>query len=246
MPLLSSLLFGLAASLDAFLVGITYGIRNIHITLRQNLLISLITLLGTCLSVLLGSLLLPLLPASIARLAGSSILILLGLYYLLKSMLGSLKIYQKPEEICDCVTTEAATKPLHKDNSEATTRSSCQDTPKATTKPSPENPLEAAPPVPPNSFAQASINTSATTLTLAEACILGITLSLNNMGIGLSASITGLPLLPTSVITLLFSIAFLMAGNRLGCCRLLQLTKKAADPVSGLLLIILGICQFTL
>lgn len=50
----ASLLFGISASLDALLVGIGYGIRGTRIKLWQNLVISLITLLGTCLSVGLG------------------------------------------------------------------------------------------------------------------------------------------------------------------------------------------------
>ena len=46
----ASLLFGISASLDALLVGVSYGIRGIRIRLWQNLAISLVTLLGTCLS----------------------------------------------------------------------------------------------------------------------------------------------------------------------------------------------------
>jgi len=215
MPLLSSLLFGLAASLDAFLVGMTYGIRKIRIPLRQNLLISLITLAGTCLSVLLGNWLLPLLPGYTARIIGSCILMLLGLYYLLKSMLQLLKKYHNSKN----PDTSASTRTCDFISSEETL---CNTTPFAP---------------------DTSANTDLSTL---EAYVLGITLSLNNMGIGFSASITGLPLLSTSIVTLLFSIVFLLTGNRLGGCRLLQFTKKAADPVSGLLLIILGICQLTL
>ena len=49
-----ALLFGVSASLDALLVGISYGIRRVRIRLWQNLAISLVTLLGTCLSVGLG------------------------------------------------------------------------------------------------------------------------------------------------------------------------------------------------
>ena len=51
---IASLLFGISASLDALLVGISYGLRNVRIRLWQNLSISLVTLLGTCLSVGLG------------------------------------------------------------------------------------------------------------------------------------------------------------------------------------------------
>lgn len=93
MQLFSSLLFGISASLDALLVGASLGLRKIQISLWQNLLISSITLLGTCLSIQLGAWILPLLPASAGELFGCSILILFGLYYLIKPMFPYLKKY---------------------------------------------------------------------------------------------------------------------------------------------------------
>ena len=81
---IASLLFGISASLDALLVGISYGLRNVRIRLWQNLSISLVTLLGTCLSVGLGRRLAAFLPDSAGEYAGSLVLILLGLYYMVK------------------------------------------------------------------------------------------------------------------------------------------------------------------
>ena len=82
--LMASLLFGISASLDALLVGISFGLRGVRIRLWQNLTISLVTLLGTCLSVGLGHRLAALLPEAVGAYAGSLILILLGLYYIAK------------------------------------------------------------------------------------------------------------------------------------------------------------------
>lgn len=82
--LIASLLFGISASLDALLVGISFGLRGVRIRLWQNLTISPITLLGTCLSVGLGHRLAALLPRAVGAYAGSLILILLGLYYIAK------------------------------------------------------------------------------------------------------------------------------------------------------------------
>ena len=81
-----ALLFGVSASLDALLVGISYGIRRVRIRLWQNLAISLVTLLGTCLSVGLGQHLAAVLPSMIGAYAGSLVLIFLGLYYIVKWM----------------------------------------------------------------------------------------------------------------------------------------------------------------
>ena len=84
--LIAPLLFGISASLDALLVGIGYGLRKVRIRLWQNLTISLVTLVGTCLSVGLGHRLAVLLPEAVGAYGGSLVLILLGLYYVVKSV----------------------------------------------------------------------------------------------------------------------------------------------------------------
>ena len=58
-----------------------------------------------------------------------------------------------------------------------------------------------------------------------------------------SASITGLPFLPASVSTFFCSFGFLAFGSRLGRSAFLQQIGEYTDPVSGLLLILLGLCQ---
>ena len=88
---IASLLFGISASLDALLVGMAYGIRQVRILPWQNLAISLVTLLGTCLSVGLGHRLAALLPGSMGLYAGSLVLILLGLYYISKWAMALLR-----------------------------------------------------------------------------------------------------------------------------------------------------------
>lgn len=193
MQFIPSLLFGISSSLDALLVGISLGLRRVRIRLWQNLIISLITLLGTCLSVGLGGRLAALLPGSIALGAGSAVLILLGAYYIAKwaySALRRRKAGNAPDEI-----TQAS---------------------RAETPPS---------------------------LRLAGVFLLSFTLSVNNMGMGLAASIAGLPLLPAAAATVLCSILFLLVGNRLGKSRIFDFMESCSDPLSGILLIGLGILQ---
>lgn len=195
MQIVPSLLFGISASLDALLVGITFGVRSARINLWQNLLISTITLLGTCLSVALGAQLTLLLPANLWKLSGSLILILFGVYYIIKFMIEKVKKYHHEKQL---TATQAPT--------------------------GKKQPSSA--------------------MTFPEACTLGCALSANNMGIGLSASIAGMSMLPAATVTLLFSIIFLYLGNRLGMHHSLQLTESTTNIVSGLLLIGLGILQF--
>ena len=80
-------------------------------------------------------------------------------------------------------------------------------------------------------------------LTLFQTLALGCALSMNNIGIGFSASITGLPFLPASISTFFCSFGFLTLGSRLGRSALLQQIGEYTDPASGLLLILLGLCQ---
>ena len=192
----ASLLFGISSSLDALLVGIGYGIRGTRIRLWQNLVISLITLLGTCLSVRLVRLL----PGVIGDYAGSLILILLGLYYIVKWTISFLR--------CDSGET-ASENPGHE-------------------------------------MVSASVSIAFPCLKLTEVLVLSLTLSLNNLSAGLSASLAGLTLLPAAVSTLACSVLFLFAGNRLGRNPVLQLAGKGAEPISGGLLIGLGVMQFFL
>lgn len=202
----ASLLFGISASLDALLVGISYGIRGIRIRFWQNMLISVITLLGTCLSVGLGHRLAAFLPQTVSNCAGSLILILLGLYYIIKWMLPLLKIKsQKP----------------------------------------PDLQMQATPPANLNSSVTHSIPFTPG-LKLSEVFTLSLTLSLNNLSAGLSASLAGLALFPTAVATFVCSVLFLYSGNGLGSNPVLRLAGNTAEPLSGLLLIGLGLIQYFL
>ena len=60
---------------------------------------------------------------------------------------------------------------------------------------------------------------------------------------GLSASLAGLALVPAAIATFACSVLFLASGNRLGSCHGLQLAGCVAEPVSGILLIGLGLVQ---
>lgn len=200
MQFLPSLLFGISASLDALLVGIGYGLRKVRIRAAQNLFISFMALLGTCLSACAGSRLPSLIPSAFARsippsCIGSVILMLLGVYYIAKWLWAVQKGRGRQADEKNVLVSASA-----------------------------ENPG----------------------ISPWQTFILSLSLSANNIGIGLSASMAGLPLLPAAGMTFLCSALFLLWGNRLGGSRLLRLTGSAADPISGLLLIGLGIMQLTL
>lgn len=192
MSVLTSLLFGISASLDALLVGTALGLQKVSLPARHNLLISTVTLLGTVISISLGNLLLPLFPIGLGTRIGSAVLILFGLYSMGKWLLSKWRCHTAPDSgLCQEKEKYAG----HRE------------------------------------------------LSLSQTLVLGCALSLNNIGIGFSASITGLPLLPASVSTFFYSCGFLALGSRLGRSAFLQRAGEYTDLLSGLLLILLGLCQ---
>lgn len=76
-----------------------------------------------------------------------------------------------------------------------------------------------------------------------EALLLGISLSANNLGIGIGASIAGLALFPTAPVSFLLSMLFLSLGNHAGRSRVFEKAGQYADLFCGMLLVILGFCQ---
>ncbi len=111
MQIVPSLLFGISASLDALLVGITFGIRGTYVKIWHNVLISTITLLGTYISVGLGSKLVEFLPVSLWKLSGSLILFLFGIYYVIKFMISVIKKYHPQETLTTSKNTPILTFP---------------------------------------------------------------------------------------------------------------------------------------
>lgn len=198
MFLISSLLFGFSASIDSFIVGMTYGVKKMHISSCKNLIISTITLVGTVLSILAGSRIAPFLPERAAKAAGSMILILLGIYYIVKFIL----IYFKKRRTANSLSANAL------------------------------------------SYSAASGRPDTSLLTGREAAALGLALSVNNIGIGLGASISGIRLASTAAVTFFLSILLLALGNRLGKLHFLQFAGRFADPLAGLILIVLGLYEW--
>lgn len=187
MSLIPPFIFACTVNIDAFLVGLSYGFRQLRITIYQNLLISLISLAGTMLSIISGSAMLLFLPPRFANWLGSGLLAAFGCFYLGRYLLCQFHLL--PPAAAD------------------------------------------APQLP---------------LSLRTTLLLGFSLSCNNIGIGISASLGGISLIATAAITFFTSVLFLSVGNRLGRSSLLQLSESSADLVSGIMLVLLGVynCVF--
>lgn len=88
MPLLSTILFALAVSLDGFGVGFAYGMRNIIIPYKSLLVICLTSSTAIAFSMMSGKMLTLFIPIETAELIGAVILIVMGLYMLIHAWVG--------------------------------------------------------------------------------------------------------------------------------------------------------------
>lgn len=187
MHLISALLFSISANIDAFVVGLSYGIKKQRIPVLTNLLISLITFAGTLLSLWVGLRAAALIPVAVSQIAGSTLLILLGLYYCFKYHLERLC---KKDKGADSLSAQAKS-----------------------------------------------------VLTGKEAAFLGLTLTVNNAGMGIGASFAGIHFLLTSFLTLFFCGFFLLTGNRIGSRWAPGALAHRADLLSGVIIIVLGVYE---
>lgn len=77
---LSGLLLAFSLSMDAFGIGISYGLRNIKVLFIPRVIISLISVLFTALSIGIGDIILLVLPMDIAKFIGAAMLAFLGAF----------------------------------------------------------------------------------------------------------------------------------------------------------------------
>lgn len=82
MHFISAVLFALSANMDNVPLGIAYGIRGIKISFARNLLIALITSIGTLVSMSFGTVITLFIKKETAAIIGCSILILMGLWFI--------------------------------------------------------------------------------------------------------------------------------------------------------------------
>lgn len=88
--LFTAILFSISSNLDNIVIGIAYGIKKIKIGLLSNLLVAIITTFGTFISMEVGKWLTNWLPSNITKIIGSGIITLLGLYFLMHSIINLL------------------------------------------------------------------------------------------------------------------------------------------------------------
>lgn len=191
MNFIPALLFAFSINIDSFIISLSYGIKQVAISMPQNLFLSMITTLGTICALLLGQQISLYFSPETLQLFGNLFLIILGFYYLFKPII--IRILSHLFSSCKCF-----------------------------------------------SFFHLPSSRNISILSFKTCFILGLSLSLNNLGIGISASITGISPTPAIIFTLLSSILFLFFGNILGKHYIRNVNEMLADALCGVILILLG------
>lgn len=196
MHLLSAILFAFSANLDNFTIGTAYGMRKIRFGLLKNLIIAVITCLGTFLTLSLGMFIAGFMSIKIANLVGSMLLMLIGMYCIVSFFINQYK-KSKGYHLLENQSQEPE-QALHKQVMEISWQK---------------------------------------TFALAWA------LMLNNLGLGLGASMTGLNPYVTTMCTFVMSLMMLWAGQWLGRSCLSKILGPHAVWVSGFVILVLGIYE---
>lgn len=81
------------------------------------------------------------------------------------------------------------------------------------------------------------------TIDIRESLVLALALTINNFGLGIGASITGLNIYVTVISTLFFSLISIVLGCLVGRSYISELLGKFAPLVSGLIIVLLGLYE---
>ncbi|MDP4143742.1 MAG: sporulation membrane protein YtaF [Bacillota bacterium] len=196
MHILSSILFALSSNTDNFTIGIAYGIKKLRINIISNIMIAIISCIGTFASMYFGKIISRFMPEYMANYLGSIFLILIGVYGIITSLKES---YNRSTKF---------------------SYSNLID--------NPEN---------------VDFNNSGC-IDFKESVVLGISLTINNIATGIGASIAGLNIIVTCILTFLFSIAFISLGYNLGLKFLYKTSTRNSGIISGLIILCIGVYEF--
>lgn len=214
MNLLAVLLLAVSLSMDALGIGISYGLRGIRTPWKARLTICLISMLFTGLAVGLGNVLLLVIPPAAARLLGSGMLVLLGLFIIVQSFLEKNKEPKRREKKDDTIV-DIALKSLGITIKIIRNPASCD-------------------------FDHSKH------IDVLEAIYLGVALSIDSFGAGISSAVSGVNSYLVPVAAGLCQLLFLCGGDCLG--RRLTLFKRVDSQVfvviSGTLLIVLAMVRY--
>lgn len=224
MHLLSIVLLALSTSLDSLGVGIVYGLRRIRLPFASNLLIAVLTGLGTLAAMKAGEYVFALLPRVWANPISSGIMIAAGIWIMFQS-------WAKPSENSGKKTGEPETK--------AGGGAGCAPKTVITLQIKSLGILIRILKEP------ATVDRDCSgAIDFKEACVLGMALSLNNLAGGLGGGMAGLDPGLTALLTAMISFFFFVVGIRVGHNYFSRWVGDRATRIAGIVLIAIGIYEF--
>ncbi|MGG6269466.1 sporulation membrane protein YtaF [Leptolyngbya sp. AN03gr2] len=225
--LFSSFVLCFSSNVDNFAVAVAYGVKRLRIGWLSNCLIALVSALGTLLSLSVGAAIERYLPDPVANLIGSAVLIVIGIW-------GIWDTFEREKK-------RNRSKLRHIRRSMVAAGVDSAFVPQMDTKAESIDPLSYA------SYLEhpeiADVDRSGE-IDVKEAIALSFGLTINNLGTGVGAGISGFNIAFTTVLTFMCSILAVMVGYLLGEQSTTKMTGISAGVLSGVMIIVLGVYEY--
>lgn len=229
--LLSSFVLCFSSNVDNFAVAVAYGVKKLRIGVLSNCLIALVSALGTLLSLSVGAVIQRYLPDPAANAVGSGILI----------AIGALGIWDTLER------EKKRNLAKLRENRRSMVAAGMQSTVYLTQNDVRSDDQLAINALSYESFLEnpeiADVDRSGS-IDVKEAIALAFGLTINNLGTGVGAGISGLNIAFTTILTFVFSILGVTSGYILGDRFTTKMTGVSAGVLSGLMIIALGVYEY--
>jgi putative sporulation protein YtaF len=218
--LFSVVLISISSNIDSFAVAVAYGIKKIRITIQANLLIAVVSSLGTFLSMSLGEMISGYLPKSIANILGSGVLIAIGIIGLWQTLEHERERHKRAK--------------YARQNFNRTDVSISPDI-EISKNYDYESYIERPP---------TTIGKRSNTIEAKHSIPLAFSLTINNIGGGVGAGISGLNTNLTTGLTFILAILAISVGSSLGEKFARKMTESWAGLLSSSLIIAIGIYEY--
>ena len=228
--LLSSFVLCFSSNVDNFAVAVAYGVKKLRIGVLSNCLIALVSALGTLLSLSVGAVIERYLPDPVANVIGSGVLIAIGVLGIWDTLerekkrnTSKLRENRRSLVAAGGHSTAYLSQDAQSDDQldmNALSYESFLENPEI-----------------------ADVDRSGS-IDVKEAIALAFGLTINNLGTGVGAGISGLNIAFTTILTFVFSILGVASGYLLGDRFTTKMTGVSAGVLSGLMIIALGVYEY--
>lgn len=186
------LAIGVISNLDNLGVGVSLGFRSGRVPHLANVIIALVTMIGTAVAMVLGRELGRQMSPSMGRLLGAAIVLVVGIW----SIAAALSVNNKAD-------------PGHQDRS--------------------------------RDHAANQTMVGDPSVSVGEALVLGVALSVNNVGTGIGGGAAGLPLVATTIVAGVFSLVAIGPCSQIADLAGTRWLGKSAPLVGGVLLVVVAV-----